>query len=113
MQNRNAHNPTQRLKFLPSATSKIITQRPTANLTPRSHQTTSSYLLNRYFLPRFFDRGDEFRLQGRRVDSVGMQTFIDELGVGHECCERFVCCEDVQGGEGFVLGEAPDVEFVD
>jgi hypothetical protein len=42
-----------------------------------------------------------------------MQTFVDTLGLDHEVGEGIGGCEHVRGGEGFVLREAPGVEFVD
>lgn len=47
------------------------------------------------------------------MDAVGVQTFVDELRADHPVREGVVGCEDVGGGQRFVLREAPDVEFVD
>jgi hypothetical protein len=46
------------------------------------------------------------------VDAISVKTFIDEFGSDHEVAEGVVSCEDMGRGESLVLGEAPDMEFV-
>ena len=45
--------------------------------------------------------------------AVSVKAFADALRLGHEACEGGVGRDDVRGGYGFVLIEAPDVQFVD
>lgn len=110
MNTSNIHRPHNSLELLPPTTSQPLTQRPTNNLTPA---IPSSDRLLRDLLSRLFNRRHEFRLQSRRMDAVGVQTFVDELRADHPVREGVVGGEDVGGGQRFVLRESPDVEFVD
>jgi hypothetical protein len=55
----------------------------------------------------------EFRLQCHRVDSIGMETFIDNPGNLHEVFDGILGYNDMHGREGLLLIQAPDVQFVD
>ena len=100
MNTSNSHRPGNTLELLPPTTSQALTQRPTNNLTPT---ILSSDRLLRDLLSRFFNRRHKFRLQSRGMDAVGVQTFVDELSADHPVREGVVGCEDVGGGERFVL----------
>lgn len=47
------------------------------------------------------------------MDAVGVQALADALGAGHEAGQGRVGGNDVGGSDGFVLVEAPGMEFVD
>ncbi len=113
MQPCNSHRPRNSLELLPPTTSQILTKRPTANLTPTLRHIPSPRLLNRHLPARLLNRSHQLRLQSRRMDTVRVQALVDEFGAHHEVSEGVVGCEDVCGGERFVLGEPPDVKFVD
>lgn len=47
------------------------------------------------------------------MDPVAVEAVVHGLCYLHELGDRLVGHGDVDGGEGFFLVEAPDVEFVD
>jgi hypothetical protein len=110
MNTSNSYRPGNALKLLPPTTSQSLTQRPTNDLTPT---ILSPDRLLHDLLSRLFNRRHQLGLQSRGMDAVGVQTFVDELSADHPVRERVVGCEDVGGGERFVLRESPDVELVD
>jgi hypothetical protein len=83
------------LKLLSSAASQVLTKRSTTNLTSILHHIPSPYRLFCYFVASFFDRGNQFGLKSGGMDTIGMETFVDELGADHEVGEGVVRCEDM------------------
>lgn len=57
-------------------------------------------------------RGKQLRLQGRRVDAVGVQTLPNCLCLGHEARDVRVRDGDVGRGDGLPLVQPPDVQLV-
>lgn len=58
-------------------------------------------------------RANRFRLEGRRVDSIGMQALVDGAGLLAEAGDGLVGDDDVRGRDGLLLVEPPDVQLVD
>lgn len=54
-----------------------------------------------------------FRLEGGRVDAVGVQAFVDGAGLLDEARYGLVRDHDVRGRDGLLLVEPPDVQLVD
>lgn len=57
--------------------------------------------------------GENLRLQRGRVNAIGMETLVDDLGSLQEVGNRSIRDDDMHGGEGFLLVETPDVELMD
>lgn len=53
------------------------------------------------------------RLQGGRVDAVGVEALVDGAGLLDEVGHGLVRDDDVGGRDGLLLVEPPDVQLVD
>jgi len=97
-------NPTVRIKPIHT---RRRTTRPPPRLFPIPHRRDPNRRTRRT-RPRH-----QLWLQRARMNPVCVQTFIDMFSLDHEVREGVGGCEHVGGGQGFVLREAPGVEFVD
>jgi prepilin-type processing-associated H-X9-DG protein len=92
---RNSYRSRNSLELLPSTASQVLTERAAADLTPIFRHGASSNCLFCDFVASFLDRSYQLRLQSGRMNAIGVKTFVDELGAGHEVGEGIVRSENM------------------